>query len=363
MPRPRPLVVCFAPILTLAVGLGGCTEEHAAAPQSRAVRVIQANPQETFASTEASGQIEARYVSNVGFLVSGRLISRNVDVGAVVKAGDLLAEVDATDFQNRRVAAQAQVSASRASLEQTSAQEARFRKLHAEGFTTQAQYDQALAALRQAQASLEGAEANLRLAQDELKYTHLVAPNEGVVTETGADPGQVVQAGQMVIELARLNEREAVFAVSSGQISSVGPGTAVKIWLQSEPDHVISGHVRELAPSADPKTGTYTVKVALPDAPARFRLGSLIVGRAQIAGGVLAQVPSSALLQTGERPQVWVVSMPQSVVERRPVIVARYDADAVTISRGLNKGDWVVIAGVNSLAEGQRVALEEVSQP
>jgi RND family efflux transporter MFP subunit len=356
-------VTCQLAAVALTLFLHGCNEAKVEVPPPRTVRVVEANPQEMLLSAQASGQIEARYTSDVGFLVSGRLISRNVDVGAMVKVGDLLAQIDPTDFQNKVAASQAQVSAAQADVDQAMPQELRYRKLLSDGFTTQADYDRSLRVLQNAQANLKAAQANLRLAEDQLKYTQLLAPTEGVVTQTGADNGQVLQAGQTVIQIARLDEREAVFSVSPQRIAFAHSGMSAQVWPQDTPDAKIAGLIREIAPNADPATGTYTVKVSLPNAPESLRLGTIVTGRAEVEGGVMTRIPVTALLQTGEQPQVWVVAQPDNVVKKTPVTVVRYDADAVTISTGLVKGDLVVIAGVNSLAEGQKVNLQKVTAP
>lgn len=363
MVRARTSMACLPCIWLLGAGLSACTSQDPPPDQPRAVRIIKADPREQFLSTETTGQIAARYTSNVGFMISGRLVTRAVDVGATVKAGDLLARIDPTDFQNRLEAAQAQVVSAQADVDQATPQEERLRKLLADGFTTKADYDQAMRSLQTARAGLGGAQASLRLAQDQLKYAQLVAPDPGIVTQTGADPGQVLQAGQMVVQLSRLDEREAVFAVSPELVAHAHPGLAVKVWMQGDSSAVVSGKIREVAPNADTATGTYTVKVALPDAPASFRLGAIVTGRADVAGAVMTRLPAGALLQTGDKPQVWLVSMPASTVRKQPVTVFRYDSDTILVSAGLSKGDLVVAAGVNSLAEGQKVALQESAAP
>lgn len=356
-------VKCRFTAIALVLFLHGCSDEKIEVAPPRTVRAMEANPQAMLMSAQASGKIEARFTSDVGFLVSGRLISRNVDVGAVVKVGDMLALIDPTDFQNKLEAAQAQMSAAQADVDQATPQEGRYRKLLSQGFTTQADYDIALRALQNAQANLKAAQANLRLSEDQLKYTQLLAPTDGVVTLTGADNGQVVQAGQMVVQIARLDEREAVFSVSPQRIAFAHPGLSAQVWPQDMPDAKIAGSIREIAPNADPVTGTYTVKISLPNAPDSLRLGTIVTGQAEVAGGVMTRIPATALLQTGEQPQVWVVAQPGNVVKKTPVTVVRYDTDAVTVSKGLVKGDLVVIAGVNSLAEGQQVNLQKVADP
>ncbi|WP_254017030.1 efflux RND transporter periplasmic adaptor subunit, partial [Mesorhizobium escarrei] len=141
--------------------------------------------------------------SEVGFEVGGRIISRDVDIGAVVKKGQKLAELSAVDYRNKVTAAQADLTATKATLVQVVAQEERFRILLGKGFTTRSQYDEALKSLQSAQAAVQAAEANLRIVENQLGYTQLLAPDDGIVTAAGADPGQVVAAGQMIVEISR----------------------------------------------------------------------------------------------------------------------------------------------------------------
>ena len=357
-----PRFVSLTALLCTVSFLTSCKEESAPPPPPRPVRVIEAVPQEAIMTSENSGKIEARYTSNVGFLVSGRMISRNVDVGTTVKANDLLAQLDPTDYQNKLSAAQADVTSAQADIDQAQPQEERFKKLLSQGFATQANYDQALKALQTAQAKMQGAQANLRLAQDQLNYTKLMAPTNGVITKTGAETGQVIQTGQMIVQIAQFGEREAVFAVSAKAIGHAHPGIPIAVSLQDDPKVSVVGTVREVAPNADDATGTYTVKVSLQNAPEEMRLGSIIVGKAQIAGSVVVRVPSTAILQTSDKPQVWVIS-PEGIAQRRTVSVLRYDTNNVLLSSGVNKGDLVVAAGVNSLADDQKVVPQKVTAP
>jgi RND family efflux transporter MFP subunit len=144
------------------------------------------------------------------------------------------------------------------------------------------------------------------------------------------------------------------------QIATQVPvGLPVRVALQSDPSVSINGAVREISPRADPVTGTYTIKVALPDAPDSMRLGAVVIGTVEAQGDVVAVIPSTALFDTNGQPTVWVVSPTEMTVSRRPVTVARFDADSVTISKGVKTGDLVVTAGVNSLAEGEKVRLPQ----
>jgi len=339
------------------VCLAGCSEEKAAPPTAaRPARVVVVAPHNHAFAAQGAGRIQSRYVSQVGFEVGGRLTAREVDVGAVVKRGERLARLSAIDFQNKVTAAEADLTAAKAAVAQAAPQEERYRILIANGHTTRPIYENAVKALQSAQAQVQSAEANLRIARNQLSYTELRAPDDGVVTSTAADPGQVVSAGQKVVEISRSSEREAVFAVASEHVAQAKLGMPVKVWVQGRPEIAVIGSLRQISPEADSTTGTFEVKVTLPLPPPEMRLGA-VVGRAETEGPEVISIPSNALLQSGDGPQVWVVAE-DGTVHRRAVELLEFSADSVVVSRGLSAGEEVVTAGVNWLAEGQPVKPE-----
>lgn len=351
----------FAAVVAATV-LAACKPEEPPPPPPRTARVIEAVPAPLLLAAEGSGTIASRTNTSVGFLVSGRLDSRDVDVGDVVTVGETIAAIDPTDLKNQLDSAKSAVDAANAAVMQTSAEEAAKRQLLADGFTTQSEYNDALRALQTAQADLASAHANVRLAEDQLGYATLKSPVAGAVTVTGADPGQVVQAGQMIVTIADTAALDAVFSVPAQLANLARVGGVVSVWLQQDPNIKTTGSVRQIAPDADQTTGTYTIKVALENPPPEMRLGALVRGRAERPGEDVISIPTTALVQTGDQPQVWIVSA-DGTVHLKPVTVARYDTGAVLISEGIEKGDLVVIAGVNSLAEGQVVKVEKVTTP
>jgi len=278
-----------------------------------------------------------------------------------VSKGQKLAALSAADFENKVIAADADLATAKATLAREAGQEERDRILADKGYTPRSVYDESLKSLRSAEAAVQAAEASLRIAQNQLDYTQLLAPNDGVVTATGADPGQVVEAGQMVVEISRDAEREAVFAVASADVAGVMPGMQGKVWLQAQPDVAVTGSVREVSPVADSATGTYEIRVALPSAPPEMRLGAIVVGRAESEGQQVTTLPATALLQSGDGAQVWVVSE-DNQVHRRTVELLQFDMESVVVSAGLAPGEMVVTAGVNALADGQNVKPEAKAQ-
>ena len=120
------------------------------------------------------------------------------------------------------------------------------------------------------------------------------------------------------------------------RVKGIGPSTRSKVSLQGRPEIMVTGSIREISPEADSTTGTYQVKVTLPSPPLlEMRLGAVVVGRVEIQGHEVVSLPPTALLQSGDGPQVWVVGV-DSKVHHRPVELLEFDANSVVISRGLS---------------------------
>lgn len=342
----------------------GCEQPAPPPAGATLVRALEVRMTQFDRTAALTGEIQSRRESDLGFRVGGKVMERLVDVGDEVAEGGLLARLDSQDQQNALEAARSALAAAQASIEQSRTQEERQRKLLADGYTTRTQYDNAQRRYAQAQAELAGAEANLKSARDTLSYTELRADRAGVITAKGAEPGQVVASGQMVVRLADPNDREAVFQVPGAGLRPGGGGEMppVEVRLVSDRNLVAEGIIREVSPGVDPVTRTYTVKVALTDPPPAFLLGSSVVGRAKLPTQSVIDLPSSALFQTAAgEPAVWVVDRPQNIVGLRPVSVLQYDTGTVTVSSGLDTGETVVIGGSQKLRPGQKVTIRQGS--
>ena len=226
-----------------------------------------------------------------------------------------------------------------------------------EGWTTRANFDEAQQKLLTAQAQVDFAEAQVRTAREQQNYTVLLADAPGAVTSVGAEPGEVVRAGQTIVQVARDGGRDAVFDVPE-QLIRTGPrDPTVEIALSDDATVKAIGRVREVSPQADSATRTFQVKVAIADPPDGMRLGSTVIGRIKLSAPPGVEVPESALTETDGRPAVWIVDPQSRTVSLRSVEVARYDQAAVVISKGLETGEFVVTAGVQTLRPGQKVRI------
>jgi membrane fusion protein, multidrug efflux system len=347
--------------LVLLLILAACQkEEKAAATSIRPVRTVAVEFHEGGERVSLTGEIQPRYQADIGFRVNGKILQRPVDVGTPVSQGDLLARLDPQQYRQDLEVAKSEIAAAEAEVTRSQAQEYRQRELSKNGHTTQVAYDQALKTFRTAQAQLDAARAKQIQASENLGYTELKADYDGVIAAIGADAGQVVSAGQMVVRLARPGEREAVFNVAEGAFKSPPKDPTVEVDLVSNPEIKTAGKVRYVSPQADPETRTYTVRVSLPDAPPQMRLGANIIGSVTLDQDRSATIPGSALFQKDGKPAVWLVQK-DNTVQLKPITVQRYQGDSVVVADGLAEGDVVVTAGVQKLLPGQKVALMDAS--
>ena len=208
--------------------------------------------------------------------------------------GHGLAPADAQRSQSALRAARADLVAARGQLVEAQNNYERQSTLLADGWTTRVRYDEARQTLETAQSRADAAQAQLYTAQNLVGYTELLADSAGVVTAVGAEPGEVVQAGRMIVQVARQDGRDAVFDVPA-QVKDLAPADPeIEVVLTMDPAVRAIGRVREVAPRADAVTGTFEIKVGLADPPAAMRLGSTVTGRMQVGGAAGIEVPASA---------------------------------------------------------------------
>ncbi|RWM90217.1 MAG: efflux RND transporter periplasmic adaptor subunit [Mesorhizobium sp.] len=328
-------------------------------PEARLVKAVTVKPAPQADSRLAIGEIRPQRESDLGFRLSGKLVQRTAAVGQMVRKGEVLARIDDQDYRNRLRSAEADVAAAQAVLVEASAAEVRLGALLAKGFTTRASYDATLKNLRSAQAKLDSARIGLEMARDQLAYTELHADFDGVVTATGAEEGQLVNVGQMVVRIADPQARDAVFSIAEAAFSNgrrAGHRPEIMVSLLSNPTISTSGVIREVSPVADAATRTFQVKVSLRNAPDEMRFGSSVAGRVNESSAPVVVLPGSALFDKDGKPAVWIVSA-SSAVELKPVVIARYETERVVVSGGLAEGDVVVTAGINRLREHEKVRI------
>ncbi len=347
-------------LMVLLTALVACdSEPEAVEPALRPVRTVTVEEREASGAVVLTGTVEAADEAALAFRLGGRLVERLVERGDVVEPGQIVARLEARNEQNSLRAAEANLVAAEGQLTQVRNHFQRQQHLMDRGFAARAVYDDARQAYQTARSQVEAAEAQLRFAEDQVGFTELAADAAGVVTDIGAEPGEVVHVGQMIVRLAREGGRDAVFDVPA-QVLRTSPGDpVVAVTLTDDPTVTATGRVREVAPRANPVTRTFEVKVGIIDPPEAMRLGATVTGRMDLEAGAVIQIPAAALTSQGGEAAVWVVDPASLTVNLRAIEVASFGPAKVGIASGLEPGEVVVVAGVQALHPGQEVRLLE----
>ena len=350
-------------LLAAAAFLGGCSKPPPAEEPVRAVKLLTVGESAYGSGYEYAADVRPRVESRLGFRVAGKITRRAVELGQRVQAGQLLAQVDATDYQLAADAARAQVSSATTQRDLAAADLKRFQGLRDQGFISAAEIERRTAQLKAAQATLDQARAQLSSQGHQAGYTQLLADAPGVVTGIEAEVGQVVSAGTPVVRVAQDGPRDVVFAVPEDRVAGVRAGQVVDVRAWAS-DVRWTGTVREVAASADPVTRTFTVKVALAgDAPPLGATVYVLPRQSGAQGVPVIKLPTSALRQAGQGSAVWVFDAASGTVQSQPVEVATADGNEVVITAGLKPGMQVVATGVHVLSPGQKVSVYKPNMP
>src|SRR5471032_3220942 len=340
--------------------LAGCTPAPTAPHEEvRPVRTVIAGRSAGSVGATYSGEIRARYESQLGFRTGGKITARLVEVGARVRQGQPLLQLDPSQEQLQVAAAGADTDAARSRVAQARIDLQRLMQLQARNFASAAELDQQRLALDQAEAQLRAAQARQQINSNLRGYTTLVADRDGVVSSIVAEAGQVVAAGQPVVTLAADGEREVTISIPESRIDELRQERDLQVSVWAHPGQSWHGALRELAPDTDSVTRTYSARITIeqPD-PALLRLGmTASVFAPDVDGQRAIRLPLTAIVDGDGKRQVWVVDLKTRRVAAREVQLGSAQNDSVLVTAGLSGGETVVTAGVHLLQPHQLVSV------
>ncbi|MGF2391436.1 efflux RND transporter periplasmic adaptor subunit [Klebsiella sp. 20_N_Kleb] len=352
----------FLPLTILSVViflLPGCGDNHGnKTVPVRTVRYVVVGSAQTLPALERTGEIHAHDETILSFRTGGRIVTRSVDIGDRVNAGQLLATLENTTSQNQLDGAQADYEGAKASAQVAALNVSRMQKLMPTGAIARTQLDNARADWLVARARLKNSESALRNARENLGWTRLIAPQSGMITEVSTSAGQVVTGGQSVLTLATGEARDVVFDIAKPDAIPPQEQAGLRVSLLSDPSVQASAALRDISPQADPQTRTWRVRATLQNPPLAMALGASVTVTLPATGPHGYALPASALSRVGDKPAVYVIN-PQSQAQLRVVVPAYYTATSVIISGGLEPGDRVITAGVSKLRSGEPVIAGE----
>lgn len=345
-------------LLLLAAAVAGCSESeavHELPPRPVLSMLVEVREH---AVSGFTGTVEAKVSTDIGFRLLGRIVSRSVNVGDIVDAGQELMTLDATALEFAVRQSEADLSSAQAKVDLAEVTLERRRLLLTTNATTAEQVEEAERSVEAAQATVVQRAAELTKAREQLGYARLVAETSGVVSEISGEVGQVVAAGQTVITIAKLDALDAVVDIPDGLEPADYADVDFTVVLQANPEITAKGRIREIAPQADAATRSLRTKIAIEEPRAEFRLGSTITAIPTGAHGQSLWLPQTAVGTSGENQFfVWVVDPDTLQVKRRTVELTASPSGGFNVVNGLKQGERVATAGVNSLSEGQIVSL------
>jgi len=354
-PFPRRAAAAALAVVVVAMAAGCARHETPPAPV-RPVALTQVRSDGLTDTAVFAGEIRPRHESDLAFRIGGKVISRNVDVGARVKRGQVLAKLDPADVGLQADAQTAAAAAAETEYKFASAEYARYQNLFRQKFISESALDQKKNALDTNRAKYEQAKAQLAVTRNQAGYATLVATDDGVITAANVEAGQVVTSAQTVMKLAREDEREVAISVPENRIAELRQAAALGVVLWANPGKIYPAKVREIAPAVDPVTRTFAVRTTILDRDPALQWGmtaNVVVQGREPKGTAL--LPLTSIYRKDSDPAVWVYDPVSHKVSLRPVTVAQYREDGVLVARGLAAGEWVVAAGVHKLRDGEVV--------
>lgn len=350
------------PSLIAAALLAACSQPQPVAEAPRPVRTVQVEYATATALDTYSGTVRARYEIEQAFRVGGKVVRRAVEVGQLVRAGDVLAVLDDADLRLAVEAAQQQLRAAQSQATQAQADHRRLIPLRNDGFISPTVEERARNGAESSNAQAEVAQRQLALSRNRLDYAVLRATQSGVVTAVRLEAGQVVAEGQPIVSIARTDEREVVVDVPEDKLAALKEARFSAATF-ADPGRRFELELRELAPAAASVTRTFRARLRPTQPQPDLVLGMTVNVRVQSAAAAtmpVAALPSTALTQHNGQPAVWIVAPaaaePVGAVELVPVDIQGYRNEEVLVS-GLPAGRQVVVAGVQKLAPGLKVTV------
>ena len=300
-----------------------------------------------------------RYSNVMSFRVSGQILERKVRLGDHVHRGDVVARLDSSDAAKQAAAARAGLDAAEHRLEFARQQLDRDKAQHDQNLIAANQFEQTEDAYAAALAGRDQSASQSAVADNALRYTTLLADHDGTITAENADTGQVVTAGQAVYALAWSGDVDVVLDAAAADLGKMTIGQAADVEFNALPERHFAARVREVAPSADPQSRTYRVKLTLLDSSPEVHLGmtgdATLSAPGKAAAASIFRVPATAIFHQGNDTAVWIVRKQDSTLELRPITVRSYAERSVLVGGGLAEGDILVVAGVHTVFAGERV--------
>ncbi len=356
-------IVSMLPVL---VAFGCAQEPEPEAPVERAVLAVQVADIGNLGGRSFPGQARATREVDLSFRVPGPLIEFPVDVGDSVTRDSVVARIDPRDFEVAVTRAEGQLDRARGNLTRARNDYQRLQRVYEEdpGATSETAIDRAKANFDTAQGNVKSLEATLAAAEDALEDTYLRAPFDATVVATYVENFEDVRNKQPIVRMVNTDRIEMVVSIPENLIPQASLIEEVQVVFDAFPDTTLTAEIKEIGTEASLATRTYPVTLIM-DQPEEVTILAGMAGTAtgeattsDAEGGRLT-VPLAATFSpdTSGKTYVWVINREAGAANRREVTLGAFSNNGVEVREGLEAGEWIAVAGVNTLREGQPVRI------
>jgi len=351
-------------LLLAALSLAACQDEAPPETTLRPVRAVTVGYDQGDGARTFSGTAQTDRVINLSFRSAGIVTGLNIALGQRVERGQLLARLD--NVQARLAYEQALSGLNSAASQMSTAKLNldRVRTLYEKGSASLSDYETAKNSFRTAEASYESAQRSVDIQEEQMSYGYLYAPASGTIAALYVEAEENVGAGQLVAVLNAGSQMQVVLGLPENVITQVAPGREAAITFTSLPGRTFAGIIEEVSPSVDPQTATYPVRVTMTDPSTAVRSGmsasvTFDVGGLEETGDVLV-VPAKAVGEDAEGRFVFLVRGEPgatATVTKQHIEVGRLTGTGFEVLGGLESGQHIATAGLQTLLDGQQVLL------
>lgn len=345
--------------------LQGCNSESPELPV-RPVKVVQIKSADSSRhSLSFPGTLRAFQRADLAFRIDGTLIWREIYVGYNAKKNEILAKLDPREYQIALAKAKGQVDSIQAQLDFAERDYERMKKIREKdpGAISESLLDRKNESKNRLLAELTIAQGDLAQASDNLSYTELKAPFNGIVAAIYVENHEQVRAKETVLRFLDTADREMEIQIPEKYMQKLLEGKETLLFhvrLDAFPKVELKASVKEISTEASSTTQTYPVTLSLHDVPLELSLLAGMSGRATVGhtktptGGVF--VPDSAIFTVdGHSNFVWIIDTKNNTVHKQQLSIEKRTDGGAIVSNGISPGSWAVTAGTSFLVEGQKV--------
>lgn len=331
------------------------------------VAVSMPSVQKSMSVLELPGRLDAYSQAAIFARVSGYVSSRKADIGTRVKAGDLLAEIDAPDLDQQLFQAQSELNNAMANAALAKVTNDRYQALLPKSYVTHQAADEKAADLKAKNAMVKSAQANVDRLKALSKYKRIVAPFDGIVTVRNTDVGNLINTGSStgseMFVVADIHKLRLYVNVPQNYVPMITNGTTAVLTVPERPDKTYEAKVEASAGAVDVASGTTRMQLVVDNAAGELMPGAYATVRLTVGDrrDVLV-VPSSAIIFDKEGLRVAIVGSDGRVV-LKPIKIGRDRGSKVEIASGLAPEDRVIESAPDDIADGDPVSIKETPGP